>query len=491
MRRSLLLRRKNVCSSEFNLMKSAITCTATSSKMSFGTSQYNFATRRVIANGDNTEDELSRELSPLYPKIKTTRLFTLLYSGQMFSDLALSDATLQRVKTILNDSLFLGVDKPSHRFIDEEIKTRRQKVPIVTIMDLLSYDEKEIAALDNQMQIYQQTTKELAPQDKWNYCDVLIKKINHSLESNEIRRVDPLMKLLTNILKSLGVESPEEHPTICYLMNKRLLHDADREFYKANEELLQTMRSMPKDVFDNDKDVNRKKVVDSAKAEQLAKLLIGDFKFKRAIYMMQLSAEVYDIILEKHREHFTQKEIEIIKSDRERRYYCLIQLHAFVSSLASEYAHVCRKDSREYYVDNGNALYLLMTRDYSIDARKEGKLKSAFRKEASINAFAVTKYIRHLKKKSPEIEKRYPMVKIVGLNATRSLLPHRFRNLALVLVALGLIYLCYLIVLYILDIRKADREIAEAKAQRRREMIEILKPQTETEKQLSNDDDEF
>ncbi|KAG2383082.1 hypothetical protein C9374_004419 [Naegleria lovaniensis] len=399
---------------------------------------------------------LEAEFSSLYPKIKTTQTFSVLYSGQVFSDLALSDPIYYKIKLILNHSLFLGVDKPSRRFLYERLKQDGPeialKVPLPSIMELVGLTEQELLIIENKLEIYQQPTTNNSPthaslENLLDHCSALCKKIFHLLKTKEERKADIYFRRLHVKLKELGVETLEaqqEHPTVCFLYNKRHLIDAEKEFLKCNDELMKIQDSMSPTEFQNDKEVNRKKASDASKVELYAKYLIGDLQFRKAIYFLGLASDVAELSVEKHSKHFSAAELDMLRVDRERRYYQLAQLYTFVATLAREYSGLTKFFGNDgvasYTLEDSKVLHTFLLHAFSIQVKKDRQLKSAFRQTADLYSFMAGKKLRDLKQKCPSMEQKYPLIKLFRQQYLRSMLPSRIKKL---LIALGICLLLY------------------------------------------------
>ncbi|KAF0984833.1 hypothetical protein FDP41_000732 [Naegleria fowleri] len=393
---------------------------------------------------------LEAELSSLYPKIKTTQSFSVMYSSQVFSDLALSDPLYYKIKLILNHSLFLGVDKPSRRFLHEELKQNGPeialKVPLPSIMDLVGFTEQELFAVDNKLEIYQQKPVS-SPSSKpsleslHDHCSALCKKIYYLLKIDDERKADIYFRRLYIKLKELGfetLEAQQEHPTVCYLYNKRNLIDAEKEFLKCNGELMKLQETMSPTEFQNNREINRKKVLDASKVELYAKYLIGDLQFRKALYMLGLAADVAELNIEKYSKHFNETELEMLKMDRERRYYQLAQLYTYIATLTREYSNLTKyyngsDQVASYTLENTKTLHTFLLQSFSIQVKKDRQLKPAFRQTANFYSFMAGKNLRELKQKCPSIEKKYPLIKLFHQQYMRSMLPSRIRKLLIVL----------------------------------------------------------
>ena len=438
----------------------------------------------------NVSDFDPREqLSSIYPKLRAGRAFTLLYSGQVFSDLALSDTHFHRVKTILNDALFLGIDKQSREYIHGEMKERREQYPLVSIVDLTQCKEDIVPMLDNKLEAFQKIGRQLSIDEQWDYCSTMARRVFIYLTAEDMRRADPLLRRLVTQLKNMGVESVELHPTICFLYNKKMLISAEKEFLKCNAELYALQAQLPRAEFESSVEVNKKKAADSAKAEYFAKLLIGDFQFKKALYIMTLASDVADILLDKHSAIFTPNELAILKSDRERRQYELAQLFTYVSILADEYSTVCKNhnyDEVSYTLDNPSNLHKLMLDALLIKVKTDRQLKKSFKKQADFYAFSASRRLRYLKRLNPNLEKSNQLIKIFSHQSARSLIPSRAKNAFLALLLALSLYALYFLWGKWMKQRSIAKEVEQIQEERRKEIIEIMKKREEEE-----DDDDF
>ncbi|KAL9652853.1 hypothetical protein ABK040_010885 [Willaertia magna] len=326
-----------------------------------------------------TEIKPSHYHAIMVPKftISNSKL-ALFHSSQLFSDLSLNNKDIYKVKLILMNALFLSIEENSFKYLHYNLKPNKI---FLQIFDLFNLKENEmeiklkLERLQKMDNLHQNT---MTLEDRIEYCNLLMKKIFLIFKKKEPFDFE-LRKLYSGIkkvyeLKNIDKELVNECPIYLYLQNLKHLRETATELKLITEDvqLLSNMMQENRKKIDEDfkkqirdptlgttqinliKEFSKKRLKEINLMEQIAIYFLGNLQFQEAITYLNLSLNISNTVIgiyeEQSKEYipnkdvvmFTNEEYLMIKNDRNRRLYFLIELYTYLNLLSEEYSQLCR-----------------------------------------------------------------------------------------------------------------------------------------------------